>query len=78
MPLPFYMYRAIDPLCPTFLKPTEIFYPEEIQAREVARKTRRLSRSTPYPICLEGCTVTETWGPGECRAICTGRFDEGQ
>ena len=78
MPLPSITQRKTDPLCPKFFKPTEILYHEEIRAREVARKTRILNRPLPYPRCVAGCTVTETWGPDECRCICPEKFEQGQ
>lgn len=78
------MFDRTDPDLPTFfgggaMQPAyEIIYPEEILAKEVARKTRMLNRSTPYPRCVAGCTVTEAWGPDECKIICPEKFEQGQ
>jgi hypothetical protein len=71
MPLPFYMDRVGDTLCPRFLKPTgEDEHPED----SIKEKCRR-RRETPYPECTGICPVTDAFGPEECRVICPGKFN---
>jgi hypothetical protein len=73
MPLPFYMDRVGDPLCPRFLKPTGEDN-EEDRTEERKNDLCRLRRETPYPECTGICPVTDAFGPDECRVICPGKF----